>query len=309
MAAYKLLVEQKKFDIEPAICISGLGNQSSFSKRFKQLFNMSPKEAHIKKDKTIYVPPLTWDSLSSESTNKTLVQEEEKREHVFGVSKEQYDLIVEYQECQALFDFDDVQSEVAYRFIETSNLPVKVAFEITNKISEEYYYYGTQEKPMSVEDLETFMPDKDEVILLYENATQDVNVILDLINDSEGQLFDVAVTYISWYFESYSNNWDFGEYLGLVKDFVKYNGDDLDEYFEYIECGYSPEGAAFFSKDHEDDLNDNRLEVTRNWIRENRDDHLERLVKEETEYYDDVVEDYDPDNPYYSDDGDEEDMF
>ena len=286
MAAYKLLLEQDELNIEQAVCVSGLDNQSSFSKSFKNLFKISPSEAYNKKDETLYIQPLTWDALSKEDCVRGLAKTTEDREYIFGVSKKQYDEIVEYQEYQALYDFDDVQSEVVYNYIEASNLPQKVAFEITHKISEEHYDYGTQDTPMSVSDLEFFMPDKSEVVFLYENVTQDVEVILDLIGNSDGQLFDVDVKYILWYLESYSDKWYFNEYLGLVKDFVKFNGDDLDEYFEYIEHGYTPEGAVIFSKGPADDFDEvsDKLEVTRLWLEEKKDCAFERWAQEETDF-------------------------
>lgn len=59
MAAYSVIISMKQFDIEKAIDISGYDNQSSFGKRFKEVFGMSPKSAFRKKDKTKLVGPLT----------------------------------------------------------------------------------------------------------------------------------------------------------------------------------------------------------------------------------------------------------
>ena len=63
MAAYELLIEQDDFNINQCIDISGLDNQSSFGKKFKEVFGVSPYDAFTAKDQTRCLPPLSWNSI------------------------------------------------------------------------------------------------------------------------------------------------------------------------------------------------------------------------------------------------------
>jgi AraC-like DNA-binding protein len=287
MAALNLLLNQDKFNIDSAISVSGLQNQSSFDKSFKQRFGMSPKEAYNKKDSSLYTHPLAWECLSSGEMKKQEGHIVEEKELIFGIPREQYCKIVDYQECQALFDFDEIQSKVAYNFAEESALPIKVAFEITHKILEQYYSYGVEGGEMSVEDLQVYMPPADEVSYIYANVTQNVSTILELIEDSFGQIKDIEPFYIVEYIETYNTLWSLEEYIELIKEFVKFDGDDLEEYFELIEKGYTPEDAIKESAllmDESYDEKLDRLEVTRNWIEESKDVAFECWAAEETDY-------------------------
>jgi AraC-like DNA-binding protein len=287
MASFKLLLNQEKLEIDPAIALSGLQNQSSFDKRFKQMFNMSPKEAHKIKDNSLYTSPIAWDDLSSDDVEIDESDRVSKTEYMFGVSKEQYNNIVEYQENQALYDFDEVQCKVVYEFIEKTSLPIKVAFEITNKISEQYYTYGLEDMEMSAEELKEYIPSADAVVYLYQNVTQNMSQILELIEETFGEIKDIEPFYIKEYLETYNELYPLDEYIDLIKKFVKLGGEDIEEYFEFIELGYDPEGAVELSNnfmDEEYDKKLDRLECVRDWIENTKDNALDRWVAEETDY-------------------------
>ncbi len=68
MAAYLYLISasdnKPKSAITEAIEISGMDNHSSFCKKFGEVFPITPKEAFMRRDLSLYVVPLTWSMIS-----------------------------------------------------------------------------------------------------------------------------------------------------------------------------------------------------------------------------------------------------
>ena len=79
-AAYKYLIEQAELNIGGAVDISGYDNQSSFSKEFSLQFNMTPKDAFQKKDRSFLEEPLYISKLPTEraAVENTLEAREEE---------------------------------------------------------------------------------------------------------------------------------------------------------------------------------------------------------------------------------------
>ena len=157
MEAYSMLISIPVFDVEMAITVSGYDNQSSFSKKFKQHFGVTPKEAFLGKDETKLKPATKWNVLSvvnAEEVEPVVYQYEDAK---FGIPKDKYQKLIEAADYQALYEFDDIKSEVAFNISEEMNVPLKQAFEFVDEfcLNLDTIFMGSNIFINSVEDLET----------------------------------------------------------------------------------------------------------------------------------------------------------
>jgi len=84
MAAYRIIIESKNRKNSAAVDISGLGADSSFDKKFRAIFNMTPSEAFRKKDRSLLESAPTWEILSGNTLRSFAEQTEDeaKMQHV-----------------------------------------------------------------------------------------------------------------------------------------------------------------------------------------------------------------------------------
>ena len=138
MAAYTLILTQDEMNIDRAIEISGLDNQSSFGKKFKEVFGITPQEAFIKKDQSKLIPRLSWESIQfvESETNRTPSVDKDSTNY-YGVTLEQYNKIIQAKEYQALYDFNDAQSLTAFQISGMENVSLKEAYAFV----EDYLHY------------------------------------------------------------------------------------------------------------------------------------------------------------------------
>ena len=117
--------------------ISGASDQSSFGKKFSKTFSISPKEAHSRKDWSLLIPPLTWDVLSCNANENAAEGDDEstmKTQTVFGVSKEQYDKIIEVHDLEGLYGFEPMFSQVAVEVAEAAGICLADAFRYADSL-------------------------------------------------------------------------------------------------------------------------------------------------------------------------------
>ena len=88
MESYSMLISIPVFDVEMAITVSGYDNQSSFSKKFKQYFGVTPKEAFLGKDETKLKPATKWDMLSAINAKAVESAVPKHEDAKFGIPKD-----------------------------------------------------------------------------------------------------------------------------------------------------------------------------------------------------------------------------
>ena len=135
MESYSMLISIPVFDVEMAISVTGYDNQSSFGKKFKEYFSVTPNEAFMLKDDSVLKPSVSWEDLSTVITNESFKDFSSRhKETRFGISMDVYDKMMEALEYQALFEFTDAQSDVAFKISEEMNAPLRQAFEFVDEV-------------------------------------------------------------------------------------------------------------------------------------------------------------------------------
>lgn len=137
MVAYKSLITSAKFNVRLAEEISGLDSHSSFDKKFKHVFHMSPTDAYNKKDKSLYVGPSDWENVSNQSDRHV-----EKDRDVFsdasqtkyGVSKDVYEKMIEAYELESLYALPPLFCEHAFSMHQQTEIPLRDTFRFMDSI-------------------------------------------------------------------------------------------------------------------------------------------------------------------------------
>ena len=246
MAAYTRILVQDEMDIEQAIEISGLDNQSSFSKKFKEVFDMTPQEAFIKKDQSKLLQPLSWESVSS---NGRIISEPSSNTpdsvNYYGVTLEQYNKIIQAQEYQALYDLNDAQSLTAFQISEAENVPLEDAYSFV----EDYLNYMKciSSKYDECKELEFLLSLASKNIKkIYFTVTKSVSEAMDIIDTAKDNSYSLTKKHIE-YLAVYCKDpyCYFNEFLRQVEKFEELNGKDFEEYWDLIySWGFSPEDAV-----------------------------------------------------------------
>lgn len=246
MAAYALILTQDEMNVDNAIEISGLDNQSSFGKKFKEVFGMTPQEAFAKKDQTKLLPPLSWESISSiESKTNGMPSAGHNSADCYGVTMEQYNKILQAQEYQALYDFNDDQSLTAFKISELENVSLKDAYSFV----EDYLHYMecVSTKYDESKELKFLLSIAAKKIKdIYFSVAGSISETMDIIETAKENNYSLTKKHIE-YLSVYCKNpyCYFDEFLQQVERFEKLNGNDFKEYWEMIySWGFSPEDAV-----------------------------------------------------------------
>ena len=293
MAAYECILTQNEFNVEDAIALSGLENQSSFGKKFKEVFGVTPQEAFYEKDAKKYVSPLTWDQMASASGHQDdNTSQADDKEVFFGVTKDQYQKIVQAQEYKALYDLTDAQSSVAFKIAEADNVAIKEAFSFV----EDYLHYkecinAKYDENKELEFLLSLSSKKlKEIYFSVAESISEAMDIIDTAKENDYSLTKKHIEYLSVYCKD--PHCYFDEFLQHVEKFEELNGDDFEGYWEMIYVwGFSPEDAV---KGFADSIN---IDV----YMEEPDEVFERWASEQTDYINQekIDIDFDEDNPDY----------
>ena len=139
---------------------------------------------------------------------------------------------------------------------------------------------------------------------IYFSVAESISEAIDIIDTAQENDYSLTkkhIVYLSVYCKD--PYCDFEEFLQQVERFEELNGNDFEEYWNLIySFGFSPEDAV---KDFYDSL-----EAGTDIIKfDEPDDMFERWAEEETDYanHDRMDACYDEDNPYYSNDDEDED--
>lgn len=236
MAAYKHLISSEKMDISGAVAISGKDNHSAFDKAFKSVFNITPSEAFKKKDANLIVPALDWESISCETKNPVVSEEEvEQMEsvNVFGVAKEQYAKIVEATELAEIYGLDTWKGNLAFELADRIHQPLESTFRFIGELAEcgggNLY---DEEKDESFFCEEAFAEDADNTELQFLFFACGVSVeaaydVIDRLNVSEEELLKKDPRAIRAYSEEGEIRFSY-----LEKAIAYYDAHATDEYDE-----------------------------------------------------------------------------
>ena len=131
--AYEVLIsDPDNYDLDYAINISGYGDANSFSKAFKNNFNMTPKTAFEKQDRSLIEAPPSWEQLSTtkDDTQSTNIEEDKTMGTTYlGISKQEFQMITKARDLQLLYQFNDEQTDASYRIAKRNNISLKKAFD------------------------------------------------------------------------------------------------------------------------------------------------------------------------------------
>ena len=169
MAAYRYLTSgEEKPLIAVAVEIAGFDNQSSFTKRFSEVFGLPPAMATKQKDESLLQKPKTWQSLGSKNENvgqsedvpedsyENLYQRCENR---FGMKQEEYDRVAEAMELESLYGLEPIYSNIAFELAGLEDgISMKDAFRLLEDIQKEVnesneYNIKEGEPPMTQEEI------------------------------------------------------------------------------------------------------------------------------------------------------------
>ena len=132
MAAYKHLVTMKKKNFKKVIDLSGVQEHSSFIRKFRKQFGMSPTQAFEKKDESKILPIKDWDEISQEGKNIFAKLEEDENvliEKKFGISKEMYIRAQHAENLQSFYKLNDLESEFAFAMSDSHAISLDETFE------------------------------------------------------------------------------------------------------------------------------------------------------------------------------------
>ncbi len=140
MAAYRYLISgnRTKPDMNTAVEMSGLDNQSSFIKKFDSQFGMTPREACLRKDSSLYEEPLYWDLISGDSAGTPMDTAEKRNtgeeQAIFGLSPVQYSHALQAIELQEAYGFSQEYAQIAFEVSQTLDTGMQEAFAFLDSV-------------------------------------------------------------------------------------------------------------------------------------------------------------------------------
>ena len=311
MAAYEVIISMPIFDVEVAISVSGLDNQSSFGKKFKDRFGITPKEAFKNKDASLLEEQLIWDVISD---GNNLLEEEQTfvtpQTVKFGVSKEQLQLYNKSADLQALYEFDDNQSEIAYRISQLHDVPLELAFDFVDDYST-YLDYDLVKKQTSFEQLLLVFASADDIFYVYSNVIHEIGSAIDIvgrIKDAGYNPRDFSPEYIACYHDHYDLS--FKIFKDLADKFFTEHADlsGFDYFLQMLSYGYSMEDALLSDEDEDLQKMINAPDTPEDDYF--YDDPIYKWIEQETDYVNmERFDDNFDENESYYDDGNPSDYF
>ena len=305
MAAYKTIISMPIFDVEIAISVSGLDNQSSFGKRFKERFGITPKEAFNLKDESKLAEQITWDIISN---GNNLFEAETKEQTYspkkFGLPEEEYQRIQQAADLQLLFELDDIQSEVAFTIAKQEKADIKKVFGFVADYCV-FLDYDIKRQETTYEILLNIFNAFPELRFVYLYVIDEIGTAIDLVGEIKVLGYNpmsFSPDFLKMYVEE--DSMDFKEFLSLAKKYEEVRG-GIDSYFSefIIKIRY---GMDFDEAIREEDYMElaERALLDYNKFEDDFDDPMLKWIEEETDYTnsDRFDDDYDEDSAYY--DGD-----
>lgn len=151
-ASYEHIIDGERFDAQTAVTLSGLGDQSALIKKFNNVYGMTPKEAHAKKDRSLVKARMKWNDFSHVEIQEITSEENDTvttNNTVFGLARTKYEEVKEAIGLQELYGFDELQSEIAYYIYQTYDFPLKETFRFVDE-----YDYDTRSSKLSDDNID-----------------------------------------------------------------------------------------------------------------------------------------------------------
>lgn len=259
MTAYRELLEQRDQRMDNAAELAGYDNPSSFGKEFRKRFHMTPTQAHERKDVTMLTAPLTWQGISTQKTTQAtnVVKPLSIPATRFGLDPEHFDRIMQARDLQALYEFNETQSEVAFEIADQYRLPLKEAFEFVDDYC--IYHYMTDDgfALPSYTNLHREITCNADLLTICTQYGLSISEAIPVLYDfnSRNLIFqEIDPQIIDAYFEG---KWTLDELLSLHKHFIQAEGTDFEDFLSWLTLRYQFEDNAFFSYSDtpaEDDL-------------------------------------------------------
>lgn len=228
MAAYEVIIDSKEFRINDAISYTGYSDQPTFTKAFRKLFDMTPKEAWNLKDDSKVHPPLFWDNISASENKRDKAEEDDmKIVEIFGMKPEKFAALTESLALKTIYGFDQQQCEMAVDLARRYKTPLKDAFSFVDD-----FYINSLEVLLNMTVLGNDPSDLnliDKSFVLCSQLNLSIDQTLILINDYRSIGQDVLKVK-PWILDLYLK---YGiDYLGISRywELITYIGGNSDRY-------------------------------------------------------------------------------
>ncbi len=220
MATYKMMIEDKKYDVQSYLDCSGFEVESSFSRVFSEKFGVPPTMAHKQKDETKIESPLTIEGIINDSDLPE--NNDSKSEKVFGIPKEYVDRYNEIRDYQALFGIEGKYAELAVYLNDEKGINLHDAFSSVENLIMDY------EDVASINTLESLLYYVDTEVPalyikhLYKNVClPELNTWYFHMKDDGGDLLKETPEFVYAYFDSDSAEFTYTELKSLYNDYLK----------------------------------------------------------------------------------------
>ena len=181
MAAYKYMInseERYNKTIGNMIELSGFQDEKAFSKKFKEYFNITPKKAYEKKDKSLLIDIKDWDMISLGTEGGVVELEEDSvSETKFGISRDKYANVLVAANLQSFYSLNDYESELAFELSEKNGFSLKDTFKYIYSYLQNYVDVESEERDnYIVDDLLN-----ENVIYMYFQCKMNFNDIISVL--------------------------------------------------------------------------------------------------------------------------------
>lgn len=244
MAAYRHLISGEKMDIIGAVDIADLGTHSSFDRAFKKIFGITPKEAFRRKDPSLFVPPLTWDSISCETENPLTVEkalEQMDNVSIFGISKEQYARAIEATNLVELYGLDPQMGNCAFELSCSLGRPMKDTFRYVSELLESGVGIREDANKKAAFIIDSFIADASDPLMQFLFFTCNLHVdsaykLMGRLHFTDEQIMAMDPVLLHLYAKTPEMHFDY---------FVK----AMDYYNNHADQNYDEEDLMFYIKE------------------------------------------------------------
>jgi len=161
---------------QDAIQYTGFGDEPSFIKAFSKEFSLSPTNFSRAKNKKIKVAS-SWDIITN-SENETIIEEKPLEITKFGIPVDTYKKVIEAENMQIIYGFDDNVSEVAYKLSKAYECEMRDAFELVDELIIHF-----EENRFYIEHFDNFVKMYDEIIWIFFNFDLSFCQSIELVGD------------------------------------------------------------------------------------------------------------------------------
>lgn len=278
-------------NIEDAIQYTGFSDEPSFSKAFKKEFALPPGKFKESNSTTVE-PALNWDVIANFEC--TLIKEKKSLEETkFGIPIDTYNKVIEAENMQIIYGFDDTVSEVAYKLSKVYECEMRDAFELVDELIIHF-----EENKFYIECFDDFVKMYDEIIWTFFNFDlsfcQSIELVGDLKTSGVKDIKKEDPYVIAYYYET-GYNYDFVKECWEFYTTKNNCGVEFKWFIDSV-CEY----GSFETACEVWDCSDVDMSFTLEDMQMDENElAMEKWANEETDYsnYEGLDDFYDPDNP------------